>query len=90
MLDCIQYALFPVLAGEQNDLLLLCLFPENPERSCQTHIVKTHQGIVQHQGSVRGQFLCHRQTERQIQLVYRTFAAPQRIPLANLICGGCL
>ncbi len=52
---------FPALAGKQKHLLVLRFLLQNGQSSLQPFVIEADQGIVQEQGSLRGQFSGHRQ-----------------------------
>ena len=80
---------FSSLAGEEDDLLLLCQILQQVYRCFHPVVVETHQHVVQDQGGFGGQFLRHCQTQGQIQLIHCTIAAPQGLPEGIfLLCPG--
>ena len=56
-LRLLQDGFFPALAGEEEDLFVFAQLPEQRHGLFQPPVVKTHQGIVQDQGRLRGQLL---------------------------------
>ena len=77
-----------MMTGEEQNLPLLSQILKKLQGPLGPHIVKSGQGLVQHQGRIGQAQVAHRQAHRQIDLVHRALgqiqgAVRQHVPLSS-------